>query len=127
MENLEQLQNRLEERLKNMKTETERLSKEFEMVSALKEIETPLLLVELCCIKKLKTQKTESFNIKYYKGNYDNILGGDGRSSVFSEAQTGFILELESLKYFLTEKQKNILELYLLDLGTIDNLIVKYA
>ena len=90
----------------------------------LSEIKTPFLLKELSQISELKNNKVKSFTISVFTGDYQYILGGDGRSSAWDETRKGVICNVET-SYYLTDVQRNLIGEYLKSLGKIDKLNIK--
>jgi hypothetical protein len=82
-------------------------------------IKTESRLIKL---KKSNQPKTEElyngieafFTIKNVKKKYENILGGDGRSSAWSENKEGKVLEVTILEgVYLSEPQIKVLREYI--------------
>lgn len=118
------LQSKIED-LKNIKNDLlikiEEVENHISSYEKLEEIPTHLLIKEIEGIKELKTTNTKGFKVNVYNGNYEHILGGDGRSRPWSEERKGVICDVQS-NYYLTEIQEKLISEYIKHLGKIDRL-----
>ena len=102
----------------------EALDKTIFKYDNLSEVKTPFLIKELSQISELKSGKVKGFSINVYNGNYQYILGGDGRSQPWDETRKGVICDVET-SYYLTDVQRKLIGEYLKSLGKIDKLNIK--
>ena len=64
------------------------------------------------------------FSVDKQKGNYEYILGGDGRSQPFSETRSGLIATIKIEKgIYLNTEQKKVIKEYVKETHKPDNIV----
>ena len=81
-----------------------------------KTISQPQLYSLLGGIERLENIKAEGLELIVYEGEYEYILGGDGRSSAYSEKRRGVICKVVT-EYYLEDNQDKIIQDFLYTLG----------
>lgn len=97
---------KLEDKILKTQNDLRHYKKEIKLLEEeLKDLENSMLVSD----GDLYNNITDYIEVnKHMNKKYEHILGGDGRSSAWSETRKGVVLELKIFKgYYLTQEQKD--------------------
>ncbi len=93
-----------------------RINANIQRIKELKDIDIPTLYKELGKITDLKDLKTDAFEIRLYKGEYEHLLGFHEGNIGWSKETVGIICEVKSI-YHLDIGEERVIADYFRKIG----------